>query len=86
MNHLYKGGEAIELSYFKLAAFLEGYHRELREKKGKAQMRKVKDSNFESIERMLEESEVDEGDTKIIKFIIAKNKDLTLAQRLKEIP
>lgn len=85
VNSLYKGGEAIELSYFKLATFLEGYHRELLEKKGKSQMRKVKDSNFESIERMLEESEVDEGDTKIIKFIIAKNKDLTLAQRLKEI-
>ena len=37
---------AIELSYFKLATFLEGFHREQWEIKGNSDMRKIKQNHF----------------------------------------
>lgn len=85
VDSIYQAAEAIELSYFKLAVFLEGYHRELLENKGESKMRKLKNSHFDLIERMLQETEADKEDIKIVKFVVGKNKMLTFAQRLREI-
>lgn len=85
MDSIYGPTDAIELSYFKLAAFLEGYHRESFEKNGRSRMRKLKDKYFQSIETMLKEIDVDEGYIKTVNFMLRKHKDLSLAQRLREI-
>jgi hypothetical protein len=77
--------DAIELSYFKLVTFLEGYHRELWELNHPSPIRSLKHTYFNSIMRMLEEIEIDNTDKKVVNTILKQNKELTLAQRLKEI-
>jgi Trp operon repressor len=85
MDSIYAVRSATELSYFTLAAFLEGYHRECFEQIGKSEIRKLKDSHFDAIEDMLKETEVDKRYIKIIKFLLADQNKLSLAQRLREI-
>jgi hypothetical protein len=85
VDSIYGATDAIELSYFKLAAFLEGYHREFFEKNSTSRMRKLKGKHLDSIETMLKEIEVDEGYIKTVKFMLSKHKELSLAQRLREI-
>lgn len=76
---------AIELSYFKIAAFLEGYHREIVEKKSESNMRKLIDIHFKLINIMLEEMEVNENERKVIKTILNNNRELSFKQRLIDI-
>ena len=76
---------AIELSYFKLATFLEGFHREQWEIKGNSDMRKIKQNHFQVISRLLEETEVEETDRTVIRSILNNNIQLTFRQRLKDI-
>jgi hypothetical protein len=76
---------AIELSYFKIAAFLEGYHRELVERDSNSNMRKLIDIHFELINLLAEEMEISNWGRRIIKTVLDNNRELSFKQRLRDI-
>ena len=84
IDSLYES-DAVELSYLKSVAFLEGYHRHLIEAKGKSEIKTQKIGYFNSIMKMLKEADVYQSDKLEDLLNRLEIKELTLAHRLREI-
>jgi hypothetical protein len=56
--------DAVALSYFKLIAFLEGYHRDLIEKENRSPKAKLNELFFQSILASLKQADMQEADNK----------------------
>lgn len=84
VDSLYES-DAIELSYFRCVAFLEGYHRQLIEAKEKSRIKAQKELYFSSIMNRLKAAEVFQYNKLEDLLNRLEIKELNLAHRLKEI-